>query len=294
MISLQKALGTTLTYGRMIKFSHSVFALPFVLSAVVLAARETPIAPMTVFFILVAVVAARTAAMGFNRLVDAKLDAANPRTAIREIPSGKIAPSAAMLLILLSSMVFIFTAAALGPLCRNLSIPVLLFLFGYSYTKRFTLLCHFYLGLAIAMAPAAAWVALTGSLSLEVLLLSAVLFTHIAGFDILYACQDADFDKKAGLHSIPSRLGIRQALLLARLLHGICALFIFSLYPAFGLGPIFIVFALIICGLLVLEHRMVNEKDLSGIPVAFFHVNSVISLLLFVGILLDLWTGKGL
>ncbi|TYT76354.1 4-hydroxybenzoate octaprenyltransferase [Desulfobotulus mexicanus] len=277
----------------MIKFSHSVFALPFVLSAVVLAARETPIHAIELLFILVAVVSARTAAMGFNRIADAKLDAGNPRTAMREIPAGKISPNAALLLVILSSMVFIISAAALGPLCRNLSIPVLLFLFGYSYTKRFTLLCHFYLGLAIAMAPAAAWVALTGSLSLEVLLLSAVLFTHIAGFDILYACQDTDFDKKAGLHSIPARLGIRKALLLARTLHGICALFIFSLYPAFDLGPVFIIFALIICGLLILEHSMVKENDLSSIPIAFFHVNSIISLLLFVGILLDIWTGKG-
>lgn len=290
---LQNALRSTLTYGRMIKFSHSVFALPFVLSAVVLAGREVRLQGLPVLLILIAAVAARTAAMGVNRIVDAALDARNPRTAMREIPAGKISTHAALLLVLLSSLIFVAAAFALSPLCGKLALPVLFFLFGYSYTKRFTLFCHFYLGLAIALAPAAAWVALTGTLAPEVLLLSAVLFTHIAGFDMLYACQDADFDQNAGLHSIPARLGIRKALLLARLTHLVCAAFIFSLYPAFNLGPVFLIVALVVCGLLILEHRMVKAEDLSGIPMAFFHVNSVISLLLFLGIVLDLWTAKG-
>jgi 4-hydroxybenzoate polyprenyltransferase len=293
MPALHKAIATTLTYGRMIKFSHSVFALPFVLAALALASQEIPMEWEPMVFILIAVVAARTAAMGFNRIADASMDAQNPRTALREIPAGKISSRAALLLVFLSSLIFVASAMALSPLCGKLALPVLFFLFGYSYTKRFTLFCHFYLGLAIALAPAAAWVALTGTLDPKILLLSAVLFTHIAGFDILYACQDADFDQKAGLHSIPAKLGIPKALFLARATHTACGLFIFSLYPAFNLGPVFLGFALLLCGLLILEHRMVKEDDLSGIPMAFFHVNSVISLLLFLGIVLDLWMAKG-
>ncbi|MCW7753855.1 putative 4-hydroxybenzoate polyprenyltransferase [Desulfobotulus sp. H1] len=293
MVPLQKIFLTTLTYGRMIKFSHSVFALPFVLSAVVLASMETRLTASVLALIVAAVVAARTAAMGFNRIVDARMDAGNPRTACREIPSGHISIRSASLLVFLSGILFILSAAMLGPLCLSLSIPVLIFLLGYSFTKRFTLLCHYYLGAAIALAPAAAWVALTGTLTPKILLLSAVLFTHIAGFDILYACQDTDFDRKEGLHSIPARLGIRNALRLARLTHLFCACFIFSLSPAFGLGTVYMGFALLICGLLILEHRMVRENDLSAIPMAFFHVNSIISLLLFCGIFLDIWTGRG-
>lgn len=283
----QKARQVTLVYGRMIKFSHSVFALPFALSAVLLAARNTGFSFGQFVWILIAMVAARSAAMGFNRIVDADFDAKNPRTAIREIPAGQISRPQAWGFVTAASLLFFLAAAALGPVCRNLAIPVLLVLFGYSFTKRFSLFCHFYLGVAIALSPAGAWVALTGTLNWPILLLSGILFTHIAGFDILYACQDADFDRKKGLHSIPAKLGISNALRISRITHGICFALLIAFHAAFQLNMIFFCTILIIGGLLVAEHRMVNPNDLSRVPVAFFHVNSVISMVLFFGIFLD-------
>lgn len=279
--------GRIFTYGRMIKFSHTVFALPFALAAVVLANRQAPVTFYGVFWIIVAMVAARSAAMGFNRIVDAQLDARNPRTAMREIPAGKLSRKAAIMFAALSAALFILAAAMLGKLCLALSVPVLAVLCLYSYTKRFTWLAHLYLGFAISLAPLGAWIALTNSFSGSILILCLALMTYITGFDILYACQDTRFDQREGLFSIPARFGNRKALALARGVHLISWVCLLAVGIAFDLGLIYFGTALLIGILFVVEHRLVNPEDLSKIDLAFFNVNSTVSVLLFLGILVD-------
>lgn len=278
---------TVLTYGRMIKFSHTIFALPFVLSAVVLAGRTHAITAASVFWILVAAVSARSAAMGFNRIADEALDRANPRTKEREIPSGRLSRSAAIGFVAGSSLMFVLAAGMLGRLCLWFSVPVLLVLFGYSYTKRFTRWCHVYLGFAISLAPMGAWIAITNEFSVGIVSLSMALLTYIAGFDIIYACQDTDFDKEKDLFSLPSRIGVAKALLLSSLLHVLSFSFFLGVYVLFDMGLVYLATVIIIGALFVVEHRLVNPDDLKHIDIAFFHVNSVISVLLFAGILAD-------
>ena len=275
------------TYGRMIKFSHSVFALPFALSAVVLAMRYHQVNITDILWILVAVVGARSSAMGFNRITDAKLDSKNNRTSKREIPSGKLSLNSAKMFVVIFSCIFIFASAMLGSLCFYLSFPVLGLLFFYSYTKRFTCFAHLYLGFVISLAPIGAWIALTNSFFWPVLLLSLGLMTYISGVDILYACQDIDFDKKEGLYSIPARFGVKKALLISSILHVLSFMFFFSIYIAFDMNLIYLGAVVIIGILFIVEHRLVNPFDLSRLNVAFFHVNSIISITLFAGILAD-------
>lgn len=274
-------------YAGMIKLSHTIFALPFALSAVVLAARHRSPTLSDLFWILLAMVGARSAAMGFNRIADAAIDSANPRTKNREIPAGTLARGAVILFVAASSLLFILAAGMLGRLPLLLSVPVLAALFFYSYTKRFTWLCHLYLGLCISLAPLGAWIAMTGSFHWAVCLLSLALATYIAGFDILYACQDSEFDREAGLYSIPATLGVDNALRFSSALHVISFALFAAIHPAFGLGPVYLVTVVLIGILLVVEHRLVNASDLSRINIAFFHVNSVISILLFLGIFAD-------
>lgn len=278
----------SVVFGRMIKFSHTIFALPFALSAALIAAREQGFSFSRLFWIVVAMVGARSAAMGFNRIVDARIDAANPRTAIREIPKGEISLVSASAFVFVSSIVFVFSSAMLGKLCLYLSFPVLAVLLGYSFTKRFTLLCHFYLGFAISLAPAGAWVAMTGAFSMVPLLFSLALMTHISGFDILYACQDYNFDSKEGLHSIPAKLGVKRALEISSIVHAFSFVFFIAIGFAADLGKIYFAASFIIGLLLVFEHLLINPDDLSKVNIAFFHVNSVISVVLFVGVALDL------
>ncbi len=287
--SLRVLVSKISVYGRMIKFSHTIFALPFALSAVILASREHPLTFGTVFFILLAMVGARSAAMGFNRLVDAGFDSKNPRTMMREIPSGLLSPNSAVTFVALSSLLFVFSAAMLGWICFVLSFPVLVLLFFYSYTKRFTAYCHLYLGFAISLAPLGAWVAVTNSLSAPIFLLSIALLTNIAGFDILYACQDTDFDKEHGLFSIPSHLGIPKALTLSSLLHGVTFACFVLMSVAFDLGAVYLVAVLVIGVLLVIEHRLVKPDDLKHVHIAFFHINSILSVVLLAGIFIDVW-----
>jgi 4-hydroxybenzoate polyprenyltransferase len=277
----------TRDFGKMIKFSHTIFALPFAVSAVLLAWQIQTPALGDILWILVAMAGARSAAMGFNRIVDAELDARNPRTANREIPSGILTRKEALIFVAGSALVFVTAAAMLSFLCFVLSFPVLLVLLMYSYTKRVTAWCHLVLGFAISLAPAGAWVAITGTLSWGVVFLSAALLTYIAGFDILYACQDKEFDAENGLHSFPVRLGISRAMTVSAGLHGATLVFLGAMYPAFDLHPVFVVFWGIIALLLVVEHRLVHPRDLTRIHLAFFHVNSLISMTLFAGILVD-------
>lgn len=274
-------------YGRMIKFSHTVFALPFALAALLLAHREHPITLHLVFWVIVAMVGARSAAMGFNRLADAKDDAENPRTAAREIPSGRISPWETALFVAGSSILFILAAAAISEICFWFSFPVLLVLFGYSYTKRFTWLSHIFLGLVQGLVPIAVWVAVTGTFSAKILALSLTLCTYIAGFDILYACQDMEFDRRYKLYSIPARFGKARAMLFSSILHLFTFFSLLSIYWLFALSIYYLAFVSVIGILLILEHRLVKPDDLSRINIAFYHVNSVISLLLFAALLTE-------
>lgn len=276
-----------LAYGKTIKFSHTIFALPFALSAIALAHRHHPISITHLFWILIAMIGARSSAMGFNRIADARFDTKNPRTSKREIPLGRLSLFSAKMFVTLFSIIFIFAAAMLGKTCLYLSFPVLALLFSYSYTKRFTWLSHFYLGFAISLAPLGAWIALTNTFSWPVILLSLTLLTYIAGFDILYACQDTGFDTKEGLFSIPARFGIQKALLISSVSHVFSFLFLFLIFIAFDMKIIYLVTIIVIGLLLIVEHKLVKPGDLSNINIAFFHVNSSISIILFVGILAD-------
>ncbi|MDY6912267.1 MAG: UbiA-like polyprenyltransferase, partial [Chloroflexota bacterium] len=274
-------------FGVMIKFSHTVFALPFALAAVILAQREAAITPLLVGLIIIAFIGARSAAMGFNRLVDAQIDARNPRTADRAIPTGLLTPNTTLLFVLVSCAVFIIAAGFISRLCLYLAVPVLFILFFYSYTKRFSAFSHLFLGFSIGLAPLGAWIAITGSFSWGIILLSVALMTYIAGFDILYACQDVESDWEQGLFSIPARMGIRPAMHISTLLHVLSFLFLLSLYLVFDMGPVYFIFVVIIGILFIIEHRLIAPDDISRIDVAFFHVNSVVSIVLFLGILLD-------
>jgi 4-hydroxybenzoate polyprenyltransferase len=275
------------TYGEMIKFSHTVFALPFALSAVVMAWEIRPVTAWQFVWILVAMVGARSAAMGFNRIVDAGIDARNKRTASRQIPSGKLSVRESAVFVAVSSMVFIFSAAMLSSLCFVLSWPVLGLLLGYSYTKRFTQYCHLYLGFAISLAPVGAWLAITGTLCTGIVFLSLALMTYIAGFDILYACQDIEFDRQEGLFSLPSKLGAKKAMQISWMLHGAFFVFLVAMHISFGMSSVFLIFLGIIAALLVVEHKLVRPDDLTRINMAFFHMNSAVSVVLFAGVLVQ-------
>lgn len=280
------------TYGRLIKFSHTVFALPFALASVLLAHREHPVGWATLGWIVVAMAGARSAAMGFNRLVDFHVDIKNPRTASRPLTAGLIDKRSVLLLITISSAVFVLSAYQLGWLCFVLSFPVLLVLFTYSYAKRYTIYCHLLLGFGIGLAPLGAWVAVTGTLDARIFLMAAALMTYIAGFDILYACQDVDFDRQESLFSIPSRLGIGPALTISSLLHVLTFASLLALALAFQLGWTYLAFLAVISAILVAEHRIVTPDRLENIPFAFFHLNSVVSMLLFLAVLVDGWVAR--
>lgn len=277
------------TYGRLIKFSHTIFALPFALAAVLLAHLQHPVAWGTLGWVLLAMVGARSAAMGFNRYADVHFDLLNPRTSNRPLTAGAISQRAVRILIGISSLIFILAAAMLGRLCLLLAIPVLLILLLYSYTKRFTAFSHLYLGFAIGLAPVGAWIAVSGQLDPRILLLSLALLAYIGGFDILYACQDIDFDRSVGLHSIPARWGAKRAMRVAAALHVLTFVCLIGVYLVFHLGLVFLGMLIIIGGLLILEHRLVHPTDLTHIDLAFFHVNSAISVLLLLAVFLDTW-----
>jgi 4-hydroxybenzoate polyprenyltransferase len=269
-------LGRALSYGRMIKFSHSIFALPFALTSVVLAAGPT-LGPAPVLWILVAMVAARSAAMGFNRLADQWIDARNPRTASRELPRGLLSRAEVWVFVLLSAGVLVLAAAMLNPLCLALSPVALLVVFGYSYTKRFTPLSHLVLGLALAIAPVGAWLAVRGAFAVEPLVLGAAVLCWVAGFDTIYACQDADFDRGEGLRSLPAWLGIGRALAVAKVLHVTAVGLLLSLYWITPLHPIYLGGVAGVAALLAYEHSLVRADDLSRVDLAFFTLNGWIS-----------------
>jgi 4-hydroxybenzoate polyprenyltransferase len=274
----------------LVRFSHSIFALPFALCGAWLAAGGPP--PLfDLLLIVLCAVSARTAAMGFNRLVDRHIDRRNPRTAARELPAGVLTPLAVGALVLFSSALFFLGAFALNPLAGYLATPVLAVLLGYSLVKRFHWCAHGVLGLALALAPLGAWVAVRGAVDGDawpVLTLALAVWTWVAGFDLIYACQDADFDRGAGLHSIPGRFGVAAALSASAALHVVTVVALLGTAFLAGLGLPFLVALALASALLVWEHRLVRPDDLSRVDAAFFTINGWVSVALFLGLALDL------
>lgn len=276
-----------LTTLEMIKFEHSVFALPFALLGALLAANGVP-SGRQIFWITVAMVGGRSAAMAFNRIADVRYDAANPRTAGRELPTGKLSLRFAWIFVVASSAALVLAAWQLNRLALKLSPLVLAILFFYSYTKRFTTLTHWALGFCLGMAPAGAWIAIRGSLDWPILPLSLAVLFWVAGFDVIYACQDVEFDRRAGLYSLPARIGIAGALWVARRLHVLMVALLVWLADVTGAGALAWTGLGVVAALLAWEHSLVRPHDLSRVNAAFFTVNGFISILLFVFWSLDL------
>ncbi len=274
----------------MIKFEHTVFALPFALMAALLAARGVPPGPV-LFWILVAMVGARSSAMAFNRLVDLEFDRRNPRTAVRALPAGQLTPLQVWLFVAGTTALFLLAAWQLNPLALALSPVALAVVWGYSYTKRFTALCHVVLGLAIGIAPSAAWIAVRGTLDWAPVLLTAAVMLWVGGFDVIYACQDAEFDRKVGLHSLPARLGVGCALGISRAMHAAAVLCLLALPALAPLGWLYLAGVGVVAALLVYEHGLVKPHDLSRVNAAFFTVNGFVSIGLFLFTAADLFLG---
>jgi 4-hydroxybenzoate polyprenyltransferase len=283
-VPLLKNLAATL---EMIKWEHSIFALPFALCGAMLAANGIPTIHQ-LGWIIVAMVAARSAAMSFNRLADATIDAANPRTRTRALPAGVLTPGFVTVFVVLSAAIFFLAAWELNRLAVLLAPVALAVLLLYSYTKRFTRWSHLVLGFALGIAPAAAWIAVRGSLDPRILLLTAAVTFWVAGFDVLYACQDLDFDRTAGLHSIPRYCGIGKSLWIARLFHVVMLLLLAALVWSFGLGKMAAAGVLAVMLLIGYEHSLVSKDDLSKLNAAFFTMNGVIAVVFFVFLAIDL------
>jgi 4-hydroxybenzoate polyprenyltransferase len=273
------------TFAAEIKLSHTLFALPWALLATFLAADGTPRAGQLIL-ILLCMLTARTVAMAANRLLDARLDALNPRTARRAIPSGALSPRFVLVLLSLCGLAFITATFAFRLLYQNpwpliLSVPVLAFISAYPFLKRFTRLCHYYLGLALALAPLCAWIAIKGNLELTPLLMAAAVLLWTAGFDIIYACQDYHSDLQTGVFSVPAKLGIRRALWISRATHAACAALLLAVgWHSPHLGTLYFIGATVAIALLIIEHALVKPHDLSNVNLAFFTINGLISLLL--------------
>ena len=276
-----------------IKFKHSVFALPFALTGALLALRGTDLVlgdiAWKLGWIIVAMVAARSAAMAFNRLIDASIDARNPRTSSRALPAGLLTRRFAASFVIFASIVLVVAAAQLNPLCLKLSPLALAIALGYSYTKRFTVLSHLILGAVLGLAPSAAWIAIRGAFDPEILYLTFAVMFWTAGFDVIYSCQDINFDRAAGLHSIPARFGIEKALAVSRLFHAGMIGFLVLAWLVLGLGWLGLVGICAVAALLAYEQSLVRADDLSRVDAAFFAVNGWVSVLFFVFWAADIW-----
>lgn len=282
-------LRTTL---EMIKFEHTLFALPFAFLGAILAANGIPSLSQIVW-ITVAMVGARSAAMTFNRIIDIDFDAANPRTANRELPSGKLSIGFAWAFLFVSIGIFLLASYLLNWLTFALSPVALLSVLGYSYAKRFTAFSHLILGWALAISPTAAWIAVRGTIDSEVpLLLSLLVLMWTAGFDVMYACQDHEFDKRAGLRSIPARFGVKNSLWIARLFHLQAFIALLLLYLVTGLGWPALVGVVLVGGLLIYQHLLVSAKNLSRMNAAFFTTNAFVSVILFISFSVAVFTAK--
>jgi 4-hydroxybenzoate polyprenyltransferase len=284
-------------HASLIRLSHTVFALPFAVLALLAATAGRPPLPL-LLLVVAAVVAARTAAMAFNRWADRRLDADNPRTAGREIPRGLVTPRAALSLALGAGALFVLVAAAIGPVCGAGAVPVLLWLYGYSYSKRFTLLCHLWLGVALGLAPLAAFVAAqesappAGGMRLwPGVVLGAAVATWVAGFDVLYACQDEAFDRERGLRSIPAAFGAARAMAVARLLHVAAAALLLAFGWLAGLRRYWLLGVAAAAVLLLWQHRLLRPGDLRRVATAFFTANGALSLVMLAAGCADLYFG---
>ncbi len=275
----------------MIRWEHSIFALPFALTGAMLAAHGWPSLARLVW-IVICMVAARSAAMAFNRWVDADLDAVNPRTRTRAIPAGRLSRRFAAGFTIAMSALFLFGAAELNRLALLLAPLVLAILFLYSFTKRFTRWSHLFLGLALGLAPSGAWIAVRGSLDPRILVLTAAVLFWVAGFDVLYACQDEAHDRSSGLLSVPATLGTGVAFLLARTMHLAMLALLLWLVMLFHLGPVALIGIAAVALLLLWEHLLVSPRDLSRLNAAFFTMNGVISVIFFLFVATDLLLRK--
>lgn len=283
-LSMKKEI---LKWGRLVKFSHTIFAMPFALSMFVIVSKIYSVSFFQFFWIVICLISARTGAMAFNRILDRKIDHLNPRTHNRELPQGIVTPLSASLLLLLTYGIFLFAASALGSHAFVLAPVVLLILSFYSWTKRFTSFSHLVLGVCLAMAPGGVWYALTAEFAiLPIWLMLAVAF-WVAGFDIIYSCQDRDFDVSKGLYSVPAKIGIHKSLTLARSLHTIALLFLVGFGYAANMGVLYFAALFIFAGLIISQHFIVKAEDLSRVNEAFFVRNGLASVIFFVGVLLD-------
>lgn len=273
-------------YLKLIKFSHSIFALPFAMTAAIIAASGIP-ALRQIFWIIAAMVGARSGAMGLNRIIDRKIDAENSRTSMREIPAGEVRVADAVIFTLISFAVLIFAAYMLNPLCLKLSPVAIAVVFLYPYTKRFTWFSHFVLGLSLSAAPLGAWIAVRGTLDWQILPLAFAVIFWLAGFDVLYALEDIEFDKSFGLYSIPKKFGVKKTLLFSGIFHFFAWGLLAFTGIIFNLG-IFYWLGVVIVGILfIYEHSLVKPDDLSRLDTAFFNMNGYISMTVFVFTLLD-------
>lgn len=276
-------------YLEFVRFSHTVFALPFALAAMALAARANRGWPGTRLFLLIltAMVCARTAAMGFNRIVDQKFDAQNPRTKMRHLPAGKISGAGAWGLVVGASLGLIVTTAFINPLCFYLS-PVALLVVGfYSLTKRFTHFSHVFLGIALALAPVGAWLAVRGTWAWEPVVLAGAVVFWLVGFDIIYATQDYEFDKQAGLHSLPVRLGIKGSLRVAQLAHAVMGAFLLAFGLISQLGAPYYIGLAVVTGCLLTQHWLATKQDPVSLNLAFFRMNAIISVVFLAAVVVD-------
>lgn len=283
---LRPAIRKTALYLELVKFSHTVFALPFALMGAILAARGIP-SPPTLLWITAAMVGARSGAMAINRLADQEFDAHNPRTKERALPRGLIRRGEVILFTLGSFALFLFAASRLNPLCLKLAPLAMVVLILYSYTKRFTFLSHVMLGLALAIAPLGAWIAVTGEIAAVPVILGIAVLCWVTGFDILYAMADIDFDRAAGLHSIPARFGIPAAMTMSRSFHAATLILLFLLIVLSDLRSFYLAGVLLATGLLVYEHLLLHRYGLKRLDAAFFTANGLLSISLFGFTLLD-------
>ncbi len=278
------------TYLSFVRFSHSVFALPFALVGALLAWRTRPFAWAQVVWIVICMVSARSAAMSFNRLVDARWDGLNPRTAMREIPRGVMSRKEGVLFVVVSSVVFLYSASRLGSICFSLSPVALAVVFWYSLAKRYTSFTQLFLGLAMAVAPVGGWIAAGGGAGLEPWLLGLAIGLWVGGFDVLYACQDIDFDRRHGLRSIPTRFGVAGAIRISRVMHVATIACMVAIGQVAGLPPLYLVGVAIVCALLIYEQSLVSDSDLSQVKRAF-DLNGYVGIIYFAATALSLYLG---
>ena len=278
------------TYASFVRFSHSVFALPFALVGALLAARTVGFEWRRVIWIVGCMVAARSAAMGFNRLVDARWDAQNPRTAMRELPRGAMSPREAKLFVIVCSLLFVGCASRVSALCLALSPIALAIVFWYSLAKRYTAYTQMFLGLAMAVAPVGGWIAAGGTWGAEPWLLGLAIGLWVGGFDILYACQDLEFDRRAGLRSIPTRFGVPISIRVSRAMHVLTVMAMLALWFVADLPTLYLVGVLFVAALLVYEQSLVSDSDLSQVKKAF-DLNGYVGIVYFAATALSLYLG---